>query len=299
MIGQRLWTRHVGGVRRRLALAIAVIASVLLLGRATAAGDRARAQQLLDQGVELFRAEKWQPALEKFEEAYRELPTASILYNLGQAQLKLDRSVEALEAFERFLKEAHDESPERIQRATAYVESLHARVGRIAFSGSPGTAVVVDGVPSGRLPREPMRAKAGLHKVTFALGQGPVDVIVAVQPESTVDARAVAIVVPPPPPPPGPPPPRPFYRRPLVWVVLGVATVGAAVAGGLLATRDEEIPSADFGVDARTGEPGRAVHQRWYFWAGLGGAATGAVAVGGFFAAREDNAAQGTVRIAP
>src|SRR2546429_264639 len=81
--------------------------------RAQTSEARERARALLAEGAKLFDDGDYEGALGKFEAAHRLVPSPKLYFNIGQAQRSLARDVEALEAFETFVAEAHDAPAER------------------------------------------------------------------------------------------------------------------------------------------------------------------------------------------
>src|SRR5512133_179368 len=104
---------------------------VFLIAQAAAAPPspdaRARAQGLLKDGARLYEKGALVPALEKFQAAYAEYPSAKLLFNIGQASRDLGRPVEAMTAFERFLVEDADAPPEMVEEAKRSVAELESK----------------------------------------------------------------------------------------------------------------------------------------------------------------------------
>ena len=86
---------------------------VLVLCPARAAADtvasRERAQAFIDKATDDFGAKRFSEALENFETAYSLWPSPVILYNIGQTNIELGRSVEVVAAFERYLADGGTE----------------------------------------------------------------------------------------------------------------------------------------------------------------------------------------------
>src|SRR5262245_48046586 len=96
------------------ATAIVVVACLLALeGRAAAEteAERAEAKSMLNQGLQLLDRNDYAGALERFERAYKLVPSPKILFNLGEAYRGLGRNAEALRSFEGFLDLAPDAPP--------------------------------------------------------------------------------------------------------------------------------------------------------------------------------------------
>src|SRR6266550_719215 len=81
------------------------------------AGDgqaKARAQALLSEGTAAYGRGDYAAALDKFTAAYRIFPSPKLWFNIGQANRDLGRPVEAVAAFDRFLRNAGDAPPETL-----------------------------------------------------------------------------------------------------------------------------------------------------------------------------------------
>lgn len=233
--------------------------AMLLVGAVSQAQtNKERAQQLLAEGAAHYEAGRYQEALDKFQSAYRAFESPKLLLNIGAAYRKLDKPVDALDAYEQFLREAGPGIDAKlIERARGDVAGLLMQIGEIAFDAPPLTTVVVDGVGVGHTPLSPLRVPVGPHKVTLIRsGRESVEKTIDVRPGETAHVRAPA--------PGGAPPPvvlaeeqsaqpgddgdRPWYARWPVWVGVGVvvgAVVIAAVAGRGGGETTERLPEAD------------------------------------------------------
>src|SRR5256885_5737044 len=98
--------------------------------RAQSSDARERARALLAEGAKLFDDGDYEGALGKFEAAHRLVPSPKLYFNIGQAQRSLARDVEALEAFEAFVAQAHDAPPERRREAEQAIAALGRRIAR-------------------------------------------------------------------------------------------------------------------------------------------------------------------------
>jgi tetratricopeptide (TPR) repeat protein len=86
---------------------------------------KAKAQTLLKDGARSYRQGSFANALEKFNQAYAVFPSPKLLYNIGQANRELGRSVEAVEAFDKFLSLSTDASPELMSDARRSLNELY------------------------------------------------------------------------------------------------------------------------------------------------------------------------------
>jgi hypothetical protein len=127
----------------------------------TVARDKAlEGSRVADQG-------QHERALELFREAYALYPEPAYLYDMGVEFQALGRDVEALDAYGRFLRDPHNTPRSLVTHASELQAELEKRVGEIQLRGAPeGAEIEIDDQPRGTAPpREPMRAKPGLHRV--------------------------------------------------------------------------------------------------------------------------------------
>ena len=149
-----------------LALLVSVCGSPLALAQPSREPARAEARRALEEGAKKFEEGDYAGALARFEEAYRHFPSPRFFYNMGQAQRQLARDVEALESFERFLREAPDAPAGARGDAERSIGELRARVGTVEVTANVAAAeVAVDGRSFGTTPRSPIRVAPGPHQI--------------------------------------------------------------------------------------------------------------------------------------
>jgi tetratricopeptide (TPR) repeat protein len=214
-----LWSRLVGFLLMSLLLQAA--------RPALAQSDNKTAARVhFEKGVSAFADRRFAEAAEEFETAYRMSPAYVVLYNIGQVSVALGRSVEAVDAFDKYLRQgASSISAERRQEVLAEIEKQRARIGTISVRTFPeGASIRLDGIVVGRTPLPaPLRVTAGRHSIEALLPKH--------NPESrelTVEGRAnlaleltlEAIAAPPvaAPTPPAPAPREPAAERPFVYI---------------------------------------------------------------------------------
>ena len=133
--------------------------------------ERARAREQFGAGVSRYEAGDYQGALESFQEAYRLAPHPVVRVNMANCYEHLNRPLEAIHHFERFLAEA--ESPSRAQRreVEGAIRRLSALVGEVRFTIAPdGALVTIDSSETRRSPiTETMRMTAGTHVIEARL----------------------------------------------------------------------------------------------------------------------------------
>jgi hypothetical protein len=158
-----------------------VVLSILFwVGGATTAGaDEARdaAGAHYARGLGLANAGGYEGALAEFNAAYTISPQFAVLYNIGQAQLALNRPTQAIEVLTRYLSEGKDRVPEpRRQMVEGQLAWLRARLAALSITTDrPGAHISVDGRDVGVTPfADPVRLDAGTHTVSAKVDGIPV-----------------------------------------------------------------------------------------------------------------------------
>lgn len=120
---------------------------------------------------------RYEEAYQAFKAAYAESPSWKILGNLGIAAMKLERDKDAIDAFERYLKESGTELDEgersQVQRD---LDTLRTGVVKVTITASPGSVQLVDehlkssGTVTNRYDLSDGKAELGLragrHRIT-------------------------------------------------------------------------------------------------------------------------------------
>lgn len=132
-------------------------------------GDaKAVAIEHFDKGVAAFNEKRFGEAAQEFDAAYTLSPAFVVLYNIGQVNVALGRSVEAVAAFDEYLKQGASQiAPVRRQEVEAEIERQSARIGTVLVRTKPeGAEVRIDGRLFGKTPwARPIRLTAGSHTV--------------------------------------------------------------------------------------------------------------------------------------
>jgi len=156
----------------RFAMAMAV----LLLGTLTtthsyAQSDRETARIQFERGVGLYESHNYAGALESFQEAYRLAPHPSVRVNMANCYEHLNRPIEALHHFERFLAESNNTPRAQRREVQAAIGRMRALVGEVRFAVAPdGATIVIDDAETRRAPvLEPVLMMSGSHTITVRM----------------------------------------------------------------------------------------------------------------------------------
>ena len=158
-----------------------VIAALLLLAPVARAetplpNPMTEARAHFQAGLQRAQQGDYVAALHEFESAYATAPHFSVLYNIAQTRATLARPVEAVAAFEQYLKDGGERIPEsRRLEVAALLESNRSRIGQLQLTVAPNTAIRawLDGR---ELPPEqlgvPILVPTGEHTVVLSNGEG-------------------------------------------------------------------------------------------------------------------------------
>jgi tetratricopeptide (TPR) repeat protein len=148
---------------------LAAVLATFTTVQAAETADKTASKNLIRQGNTLLDKGKFQPALDKFEQAYRRFQSPKIFFNQAQALHGLERNLDALLAYQRFLSEAKDAASEVQAEARQQIADLMGKVGRVDIrSNRQGALVRIDGKALGTAPlAEPAYVEPGNHSVTL------------------------------------------------------------------------------------------------------------------------------------
>ena len=129
----------------------------------------ARAQQLLQEGNELFWAGHLPEALQLFEEAHRAYPSSKLFFNIARCEEGLDRRARALAHYQRFLREATTGEPLARAEAEQHVSTLSATLVAVELVDAPANAAIqIDGEPAGLTPLDgPLWLEPGTRRLSI------------------------------------------------------------------------------------------------------------------------------------
>lgn len=257
-------------------------------------GPKEEARELLQEGIRAFGAGQYRVALGKFVDAYGIFPSAKLLRNIAATYAALERPVEALDAYERFMREAGAEvtTRERAQVARE-LQDVAGHVGELRVSAPEGTDVRVDGERVGYTPLGRTRLRAGTRRVTMTPpGGAPVNVSVEIVGRHTAvvglssDASGSAPVV---------------TERAASGAGL-IERAGASREDPLARPLGSEWPAGEaVQPDAMAAAPPagpppaeRPFYSRWPFWVGVGAVVVGGVVAGALLSRPDDVASDPT-----
>jgi hypothetical protein len=127
---------------RRISLFLAVLLFFPTFAQAKDDAAKTASRALLRQGNERLDKEKFDQALEKFEQAYARFPSPKILFSMGQALRGLKRNADALRAFLHFVDETGEIAEEIRKEAQTNIAELSVLVNQelTGQAGQPGQA---------------------------------------------------------------------------------------------------------------------------------------------------------------
>jgi tetratricopeptide (TPR) repeat protein len=220
----------------RLFLAAIFFSVLALIGRPAAADEAAasRARELRERGNEAMQSGRPEDALRLYREAHALVPDPALHYNEGRALQALARYPEALDALERFDKEASLALKEKVGRLTGLMDEVRAKVATVRIACDVnGASVRLGDRRLGLTPLAPVRVNAGRALLEVSAEGYKLyteEVALAGGVESTLRVPLVAASPPPARRPEAPPAPRSATSYTWLWITGAVAVVAATVA---------------------------------------------------------------------
>lgn len=129
---------------------------------------RKKARKLVKGGVVKLREGDYVAALELFSKAFRIYPSPKIQFNIGQTYKELGRYLDAIGAYERFLRDTPKDTAEVLKKlARDNIRELFRKIALLRVQVTvPDAQISVDGQPRGRSPLvKPLRLMPGLHSL--------------------------------------------------------------------------------------------------------------------------------------
>jgi tetratricopeptide (TPR) repeat protein len=214
--------------------------------------ERARAQDLLGQGNDLFRAGRFAEALRAYREAHDLFPSAKLFFNIGRCEESLGHRTQAIVNLRAFVKQSPDADPDVRADAEHRIAELARALGAIDVSALPANAALtVDGQGVGLTPLgDSLWLEPGTHRVTLDRAGKPLwFATVEAQPGTTIPLTISESTNQAPAPPSGgpeggaPPPaatPTATRGRWWIWAGLGLLVAGATTTVLVLKLRCQQ-----------------------------------------------------------
>lgn len=136
-----------------------------------------------NRGLELYDRQAWEPALAEFLHSWDLAPAVGSAKNAGLCLEQLGRYDEALNTFERVIREFPNIKEDKKKEVQQAIVRLRPNVGTIDVTGGePGAQILIDNRPRGEFPPvNPLRVSAGEHLVRLLKeGYEPAEVRVSV-----------------------------------------------------------------------------------------------------------------------
>jgi len=154
-------------VGRVLRLSLVTVLVALLATRSSAANSP-NGDQLIQEGLELRREGKDADALEKFQRAHEQTPSARALAQIALAEQALGRWVDAEAHLDLVLEMKDPWLTERRSLLTKALAEVRTKLGTLeVHANQKGAEVFVDGSRKGTIPLAPMRMSTGTHEVVL------------------------------------------------------------------------------------------------------------------------------------
>ena len=181
------------------ACVISVVGVWLLFAAPAFAESREKAKAYFKTGIQHYNLGEYEPALEAFKAAYRELEDASFLFNIAQCQRALGRKEEAVRSYRSFVRESKVLTPETRAKVDEIVAALEASI------------------------RDEQATKARLDAANAAAAEAAAK---AAAEKAAAEAPVVVAA-------PAPPPKKPLYKKWWLWTAVGGGVAAIALGVGL------------------------------------------------------------------
>jgi tetratricopeptide (TPR) repeat protein len=249
----------------------ALIFAILFSGTGATPSELALARNEFKRGVAATKKENWDEAHEAFTRAYTLSRRPEILLNLGGAQAKTGRLVEARESYQRFLREASKSDVAKHRAGVeATLKEIEPRIPKavITVNGlEPGDRLKIDGAETAlailgaELPLNPGGHAVALERngeestrAEFSLAEGATELVALDATRPASPAPSLPLVVETPAEPPAaiveapPAEDNSIFASPIFWIVAGALAIGGAVAAGVVLGGGEESYRGTSGI---------------------------------------------------
>ena len=217
---------------------------------------REQAQQLLQQGNELFRGDRFADALHAYREAQRVFPSPKLFFNIARCEESLGRRPQAMLNLYAFVKQAVDADPLVRTEAERRMAQLATTLAAVDVSRLPPNAkIAVDAEAVGLTPLErPLWLEPGPHRVSVDRPGRPLWVTTLDGKAGTLTALELPALeaLPAPrsaelgrsgPTPPTEPAPEASFLRRTWWIWAAAGVIAAAATTTVLVIKLRECPA--------------------------------------------------------
>lgn len=162
-----------GTLLRQIAIAVTLL--LALIGNVAAEersasnkrdSSREQARSLFERGVNFYNSGQFEQALDSFQRAYSLRPNAAVRVNIANCYDRMNRPVEAIFNFERFLAEAEGNTEQR-RSVEAAIKKLRRKVCELTIQVTPdGASIQIDSTQTRHAPiLNPIPLTAGKHTI--------------------------------------------------------------------------------------------------------------------------------------
>jgi hypothetical protein len=197
--------------------------------------------KLVGEGDKLFKKGDLAGALAKYQQAYELLPTPLLYYPMAKAEEQLNRPLDAIDHYEKFLAEGAEliKNEDLKVDAQVSIQELEKKLAVVTFDVEPdGVTITIDDAEAGTSPLgKPVRLMPGTHKVVYAKDgyisqQASLDLVAGDRPNEKVVLEPVKQVkIEPVKPKAAPHVGPPAAHRGVGWLYTGLVLTGACGLG--------------------------------------------------------------------
>jgi tetratricopeptide (TPR) repeat protein len=160
---------------RKIGLAMLITFSMFIISESATAKKKAppdKAKIEFRKGNRLYKAKKYDQAIQSFRKAYEIKPRWKYLFRIGRTEAALDNPVLAVQAFEKYLATGKKKVPKKRRRIVLQkLKKLNLQIGNLDVQAPEGATVFLNGAEVGTAPiHPPVQVKANQdHLVSVVL----------------------------------------------------------------------------------------------------------------------------------
>jgi hypothetical protein len=155
---------------RKIGLALLIAFSVFIISESATAKKKPppdKAKIEFRKGNKLYKAKKYNKAVQAFRKAYEIKARWRYLYHIGRSEAALGKPILAVQAFEKYLAKGKNKIPKKRQKAVRRkLKKLRSQIGKLDVRAPNGATVFLNGTKVGKTPiRKPLQVKANKDHV--------------------------------------------------------------------------------------------------------------------------------------